>query len=401
MGAFNQPTRSAIGISHLLCARALRDFGDGFVAVLLPVYLLGARASGRFEVGVVATAALLGSALLTLGVGFLGARYDHRRLLLAAASLMIATGVAFAVVDDFALLLVVAFAGTLNPSAGSVSVFVPLEHAVLAREVAERPTHQVLRALQPDRRAGRRGRRARRRRCRMLMAPFGLDQLDRAQGRCSSSMPRSAWPAACSTRASRAHAGAGSAAPARARAIAPHRLQARRPVQPRCLRRRLRRPVAAGAVAVRALRPVARGREPVLLLVGRALGVLLSGRGLAVAAHRPRQHDGVHAHPVEHLPDAGGVRADAAAGARAAARPRGAVADGCADALVLRHGGRHRGRARGRRELHLGAAQPCRRGQPDARRRAVRRLVPGLAAGDLRRPQDRLRPAAAAFSSGT
>ena len=33
------------------------------------------------------------------------------------------------------VLLVVAFAGTINPSAGSVSVFVPLEHAVLAREV--------------------------------------------------------------------------------------------------------------------------------------------------------------------------------------------------------------------------------------------------------------------------
>ena len=45
---------------------------------------------------------------------------------------MIATGVAFALVHDFALLLVVAFAGTINPSAGSVSVFVPLEHAVLS-----------------------------------------------------------------------------------------------------------------------------------------------------------------------------------------------------------------------------------------------------------------------------
>jgi hypothetical protein len=45
--------------------------------------------------------------------------------------------VAFALVSDFALLAVVAFAGTVNPSAGSVSVFVPLEHAVLSREVAD------------------------------------------------------------------------------------------------------------------------------------------------------------------------------------------------------------------------------------------------------------------------
>jgi MFS family permease len=122
--------------TYLLAARALRDFGDGFVAVLLPVYLL-ALGFNPFEVGVVATAALLGSALLTIAVGFLGARYDHRQLLLAAACLMTATGVAFALVHDYALLLVVALAGTINPSAGSVSVFVPLEHAVLAREVAD------------------------------------------------------------------------------------------------------------------------------------------------------------------------------------------------------------------------------------------------------------------------
>ena len=57
-------------------------------------------------------------------------------MLLAAAMLMVATGVAFAVVDAYAVLLVVAFAGTINPSGGSVSVFVPLEHAVLTRDVS-------------------------------------------------------------------------------------------------------------------------------------------------------------------------------------------------------------------------------------------------------------------------
>ena len=153
------PDKTFAATTYLLLARALRDFGDGFVAVLLPVYLL-ALGFSPLEVGVIATAALLGSALLTIAVGLLGARYDHRQLLLAAASLMIATGVAFAVVHDYALLLVVAFAGTINPSAGSVSVFVPLEHAVLTREVADSRPHQDVRALQPGRGAGRRRRRA-------------------------------------------------------------------------------------------------------------------------------------------------------------------------------------------------------------------------------------------------
>ena len=54
-------------------ARALRDFGDGYTAVLLPVYLT-ALGLGPLEVGVIATLALFGSALTTLAVGFLGAR---------------------------------------------------------------------------------------------------------------------------------------------------------------------------------------------------------------------------------------------------------------------------------------------------------------------------------------
>jgi len=84
---------------------------------------------------VVATLALFGSALLTLGAGFLGARTDVRSLLLAASALMIASGLAYAAANDYAVLLVVAFVGTINPSGGSTSVFVPLEHTVLSGAV--------------------------------------------------------------------------------------------------------------------------------------------------------------------------------------------------------------------------------------------------------------------------
>src|SRR5262245_42614994 len=81
----------------VLGARGLRDLGDGFVAVLLPVYLklLGFL---PFEVGALAGTALLGSALLTLAIGFVG---------------------------------------SVNPSTSSASFFIPIEHAVLARETAD------------------------------------------------------------------------------------------------------------------------------------------------------------------------------------------------------------------------------------------------------------------------
>jgi len=122
-------------MNRIFFARALRDFGDGFVAILLPVYLTALGLSA-LDVGVIATAALLGSALLTLGAGFLAARYDVRALLLAASALMIVSGLAYAAANDYAVLLVVAFVGTINPSGGSTSVFVPLEHTVLSGAVA-------------------------------------------------------------------------------------------------------------------------------------------------------------------------------------------------------------------------------------------------------------------------
>ena len=123
--------KSSRSAAYLYLARAFRDFGDGFVAVLLPVYLT-ALGLGALEVGIVATLALLGSALLTLGIGLRSGGRDQRLLLIMASMLMVTTGLAFAGSNSFAALLVVAFLGTINPSAGSVSMFVPLEHAVLA-----------------------------------------------------------------------------------------------------------------------------------------------------------------------------------------------------------------------------------------------------------------------------
>jgi MFS family permease len=115
----------------ILLARALRALGDGFMAVLLPAYLL-ALGLGTFEVGLVSTATLLGSALATVAVGTWAHRLRTRRLLQGAALLMAATGLGFAGFASLWPLLVVAFVGTLNPSAGDVSVFLPLEHARLA-----------------------------------------------------------------------------------------------------------------------------------------------------------------------------------------------------------------------------------------------------------------------------
>ncbi len=121
-------------IRLILITRGLRGLVDGGIAVLLPAYLL-LLGFDAVEVGLLSTATLLGSAALTMAVGFWAGRTGQRRLLLAACLLMVATGIGFGLFDTFWPLLAIAFIGTLNPSGGDVSVFLPLEHALLARSV--------------------------------------------------------------------------------------------------------------------------------------------------------------------------------------------------------------------------------------------------------------------------
>jgi hypothetical protein len=62
---------------------------------------------------------------------------DLRKLLLLGGIVMIATGVAIPNVEYLALMLPIAFFGTMNPQAGDIGGLVPLEHAVLARGVSD------------------------------------------------------------------------------------------------------------------------------------------------------------------------------------------------------------------------------------------------------------------------
>ena len=118
---------------RLVVARALRGFADGLVSVLLVAYLTR-RGFSPFEVGAIVTATLVGSAALTLGVGFVGDRLHVRPVLLGATSLMVATGAGFFLATRFWPILLVAAIGTLNPSGGDVSVFLPTEQSMLAGE---------------------------------------------------------------------------------------------------------------------------------------------------------------------------------------------------------------------------------------------------------------------------
>lgn len=130
------PGSAAPEAAILLTTRGLRALGDGLVSLLLPIYL-AELGFGALEIGVLATATLAGSSILTLLAGLYAHRFSARGLLTSAGLLMAATGAAFVLLEDFWPLLLVAFVGTLNPSSGDVSIFLPLEQAQLARIVRD------------------------------------------------------------------------------------------------------------------------------------------------------------------------------------------------------------------------------------------------------------------------
>jgi len=135
------PTASTSDSRRLLATRGVRALVDGTVATVLPAYLI-ARGLGPTEVGAVVTATLLGSAVVTLLLGLRGGHIDQVRLLRIVALVMVGTGLAFGLAASFAVLVVVAAIGTMNPSGGDVSAFLPLEQSLLPDTVpADRRTH--------------------------------------------------------------------------------------------------------------------------------------------------------------------------------------------------------------------------------------------------------------------
>ena len=122
---------------RVLGFRSARGVADGLAAVLLPAHLLLLGFSAA-QVGLVNTLSLVGSAAATISLPFLARTWTRRRLLMASAVLMAATGAGFGLATALPVLAAVAFIGTANPTGGDVSVFVPVEQAVLSQTAADR-----------------------------------------------------------------------------------------------------------------------------------------------------------------------------------------------------------------------------------------------------------------------
>lgn len=114
----------------LLATRVLRTFGYGYLAVILALYLQ-ALGIDAFRIGVIVTAAIAGSAVMTIFWSLIADRFGRRRTAVTMAALMAVGGLLFAVTDNYWLLLIGAFTGTISATSSEVGVFNTVEQAVL------------------------------------------------------------------------------------------------------------------------------------------------------------------------------------------------------------------------------------------------------------------------------
>lgn len=134
---FLLPPETTADAPILLTTRGMRAFVDGLVSVVLPSYLVLLGFDG-LHVGAIVTGTLIGSAALTLLAGLQGHRLKRLLLLQVVAAVMVLTGLGFTLLSSFWALFIVAVVGTLNPSSGDVSVFLPTEQALLPSTVSDR-----------------------------------------------------------------------------------------------------------------------------------------------------------------------------------------------------------------------------------------------------------------------
>ena len=114
----------------LLFTRVLRTFAYGYLTVVLGVYLdeLGMSPT---EIGLILTAAIAGSAVMTVLWSLVADRYGRRRTVATMAGLMAVGGLLFAVGGGFLPLLIGAFTGTISATSSEVGIFQTVEQAIL------------------------------------------------------------------------------------------------------------------------------------------------------------------------------------------------------------------------------------------------------------------------------
>ena len=119
-----------------LAARIIRTFSYGFLSIILAIYLklLG---FSDLSIGLVLSATLANSVILTLVATLYADKIGRRRMLIIYAALLSVSGALFALTENYTLIVVAALIGTVNATGSETGAFLSIEQAVLPSTITD------------------------------------------------------------------------------------------------------------------------------------------------------------------------------------------------------------------------------------------------------------------------
>lgn len=120
----------------LFLTRFLRLFSYGMLAVVLVFYLTGIGLT-ESQTGLLLTLTLAGDTAVSLVLTTQADRIGRRRMLIVGALLIAGAGIAFALTQNFLLLVLAGTVGVISPSGNEVGPFLPIEQAALSEAVTD------------------------------------------------------------------------------------------------------------------------------------------------------------------------------------------------------------------------------------------------------------------------
>jgi len=126
----------------ILAAKTIRTLGYGLLSVALGSYLEESGVTPRMA-GLILTAALLGSAILTLILASRADSFGRKRTLELSTGLMVLSGLVFAAAPGPWGLFAAALTGTVSATSGEVGPFETVEQAMLPQLTTDRHRNRL------------------------------------------------------------------------------------------------------------------------------------------------------------------------------------------------------------------------------------------------------------------
>lgn len=138
-------------LALLFTGRGLRSLAQGYLAIIVPLYLARLGFDG-VHLGIVFSASALASALLAAGVGLLSDRFGRKTFLILISLMMAGGGLVFALSHNFIVLVIAGALGTIGRGGGAGSgggwgPYYPAEQALIAEHTSDRLRTTIFGAL--------------------------------------------------------------------------------------------------------------------------------------------------------------------------------------------------------------------------------------------------------------